>query len=190
MDLTVNVVTEKIQRQALKILYDGLNTEIASRSAGWISDDTTYYASLGRAAPGFTYETIAANNFYPGIVPSLIGADLEKYPNCAVYASLANPLNSTDDTGEEYTVTLAVELMVKSHNSELEANARIMKMLEASHAVLMANRSLNHTVSHIGAPAITQGDVFVRRAEHSRGDRWFWQGGSLRYLVSKYIKMI
>lgn len=190
MDLTVNTITEDIQRQAIKILYDGLNTEISTRASGWIAKDNTFFASIGRPSPGFTVESIESENFYPGNVPSLINAELEKYPNCAAYAWRATPRGSSDDMGEEYSIILEVELMVKSHLSELEVNSRIQKTLEATHAVLMRNRSLNHKVTPIGAPTVSMGDVFVRRAEHSRGDRWFWQGGALSYAINKYINMV
>lgn len=190
-DYTENITTETIQRQALKVLYDGLNTEINSRQAAWTAADTAYFASIGRAAPGFTVETIESENFYPGTVPSLIDAPLERYPNVSCYAWQASPTNSRDDDGENYNVTLAVEVMVKSMDNELEVNSRIQKTLEAVHAVLLANNGLNRAVGRasINPPIKSMGDVFVRRAKHARGDRWFWQGGSLTYQIDKFVNL-
>lgn len=186
MDYTVNVLTETLGRQVIKILYDGLNTEIASRTTAWTTADNAYYASIGRANPGFTVETIDSDNFYPGIVPSLINAEIDKYPNCCAYSAQALPTNSRDDTGELYSVQVIIEIMVKSVNSELEVNSRMSKTLEAAHAVMMGNRSINHVVPKVGAPRITRGDVFVRRETQGSGTRWFWQGGSLVYSIDKY----
>jgi len=49
------------------------------------------------------------------------------------------------------------------------------------------NRTLNNTVPKLNAPRQTIGDVFVRREKTNIGDRWFWQGGSLEYVVSKFV---
>ena len=186
---TVNSITENIGRQAIKVLYDNLNTRISSLSAGWIAEDATYFGSIGRSAPGYTVESITAENFYPGIVPSLITAPIENYPNCAAYAYLATPQVSRDDIGDFYTVRLRVEIMVKSEDSELEVNSRISRSLQAANAVMMENRTLNGLVPKFGFPRETKGDVFVRREDKSRGPRWFWQGGSLEYEVDKYVTM-
>lgn len=186
MDFTADIQTEEIQRQTIKILYDDLNTEITNRSAGWTTKDTTYYASIGRPAPGFTVEQVDTENFYPGVVPSLIKAPIEKYPNVSAYAWQAVPTNSRDDTAEEYRITLAIEVMVKSITSELEVNSRIQKTLEAIHAIMVKNLSINHTVNTSNAPIKTMGDVFIRRESNGRGPEWFWQGGKLEYVVEKY----
>lgn len=189
MDITPDITTEEIQRQAIKILYDNLNTEITNRSANWIVEDAAYYASIGRSAPGFTVETISAENFYPGVVPSLILAPIENYPNVSAYAWSATPTNSGDDVAEEYRIVLSIEVMVKSIDSELEANTRIQKTLEAIHAIMVKNPSINGTINTISPPSMSSGDVFVRRQEKSRGDRWFWQGGRLDYTGEKFAKL-
>jgi len=190
MDLSVDITTEDIQREALKILYDGLNNEIDSRSAAWVTADTAYFASIGRAAPGFSVEHVKSENFYPGTIPSLINAEIEKYPNCCSFAHLAVPRNSDDSVGEMYAVELEIAIMVKSITSELEVNSRIQKTLEAAHAVMSKNRSLNHSVPKFVSPRKTMGDVFVRKERNSQGPRWFWQGGTLIYSVDKWIKLI
>lgn len=186
MDFTSDIPTEDIQRQTIKVLYDGLNTEIAARSTAWTTKDTDFYASIGRSAPNFTVEDIEAENFYPGVVPSLIKAPIDKYPNVSAYAWIANPTNSGDDSAEEYRIVVSIEVMVKSIESELEVNSRIQKTLEAIHAVMVKNPSINHTVNTISPPTKMMGDVFVRREAHSQGDRWFWQGGKLEYATEKY----
>lgn len=189
MDFSADIKTEVIQQQVIKILYDHLNSEIASRSAAWIAADTAFYASIGRPAPDFSVESIANDNFYPGVVTSLINAPIDKYPNVSAYCWSAIPTTSRDDIAEEYAILVSIEVMVKSIESELEANSRIQKTLEAIHAVIVKNQSLNNTANTMNAPSKTMGDIFVRREEHSRGPRWFWQGGSLTYPVEKYGKL-
>lgn len=186
VDYRADIDAEDVQRQTIKILYDKLNTEISARNTQWTVKDNAFYASIGRASPGFTVEEISPENFYPGVVPSLIKAPIENYPNVSAYVSISAPTGSGDDVAEEYRMTLAIEVMVKSVSGELEVNSRIQKTLEAVHAVMIKNPLINGTVNTMNPPLRTTGDVFVRREDHSRGDRWFWQGGSLTYPVEKY----
>lgn len=187
MNYTVNSITEDIGRQTIKILYDNLNNKITSLSSGWATADAAYFTSIGRTNPGITVETIDSSNFYPGVVPSLINAPIENYPNVAAFAYLANPQISRDDNADFLTVALRIEVMVKSVNSELEVNSRLSRTLQAAQRVMMDNRTLNGLVLKIGVPRETKGDVFVRREEKSRGDRWFWQGGALEFTVDKFV---
>jgi len=187
MDYTVDSITENIGRQTIKILYDNLNSKISSLSSSWSTADSTYFTSIGQTNPGITVEQISADNFYPGIVPSLISAPIENYPNCAAYAFIANPVLSRDDTADFLNIGLRIEIMVKSVNSELEVNSRLSRTLQAAQQVMMDNRTINRLVPKIGIPRETKGDVFVRREKDGAGTRWFWQGGVLEFSVEKFV---
>lgn len=188
---------EQIARQTLMILYANINSAIAAVNTLWDARDSAFYTALGRTDPSHTVETVAPENFYVGHVPSLIDAPVTKYPNVAVMASESRPGGSTDDNAELRPTTVAVELMVKSEAvppekefvAQLEVNARILRFVEAAHAVLIdgQNRTLGGTVpAFAAAPTVTISDAFVRREEKSRGDRWFWQGARMEYIVDKY----
>jgi hypothetical protein len=190
MDLTIRLGTEAIQRQALIVLFDYLNDTIVSMNSTWAVEDDEFWAALNRGNEEWYVEPIADQNFYPGTIPSLINAPIENYPNVCTICYIANPPGSSDDDGELYQNLLAIEVMVKSVNSEQEVNSRIQKTLDAIHLTFMnslENRTLNNTVPQLGAPRMSVGDVFVRREKTNRGDKWFWQGGTLEYTVSKFV---
>lgn len=190
MDFTASIVLEKIQRAAALILFENLNDKMDELTPTWTADDDAFSTALGRGTVDWTPEQVPDENFHAGSVPSLIDAPIENYPNVACIAYVATPRRSSDDHGEEYAVTLAVELMVKSVNSEAEVNSRINKFSDAAHRVLLENRTLNNLVPDIGAPAGTTGDVFIRRKEKGSGDRWYWQGGALTYTLDKFITLV
>jgi hypothetical protein len=149
-----------------------------------------FWAALNRGNEEWFVETIEDSNFYAGTIPSLINSPIEKYPNVCTICYISNPPNSTDDVGELYSDVLAIEVMVKSINSEEEVNSRIQKTLDAVNLVFMdslENRTLNNTIPMLNAPRMTIGDVFVRREKTNVGDRWYWQGGSLEYIVNKFM---
>jgi hypothetical protein len=193
---------EKIQREALIVLFGGLNNMIAAMNTTWLAEDDALFTSLGRGNATWTVETIANENFYPGTIPSLINAPIEKYPNVCVVCYQATPKPSTDDLGENYTDILAVEIMVKSGSFdpdtnlslgifyEQEVNSRIHKTLDAAHMTLLNNRHLNNTIPELPAPEVAIGDLFIRRLEGGSGDRWYWQGGSLTYQLDKYVHLV
>lgn len=196
MDTTRSINTEPIQRKALTILASKLNAKIAALSPAWTAQDDQFYADLSRPSPGFTVEDISQANMYAGTVPSLINAKVDRYPNLCTIAYRADPKRSNDDWGDNYTITLNVEVMVKSDNfgddlshlGEEQVNSRIQKTLEAVHEVLMDHKTLDNLVESINpAPRQTIGEVFIRRTENARGDRWMWQGGVLTYLIDKYV---
>lgn len=196
MDTTTSISTEPIQRRALTILASELNAKIDDLSPVWTSADDQFYADLGRPSPGFTVEHIDQANMYAGTVPSLINAAVSRYPNLCTIAYIADPKRSSDDWGDNYSITLNVEVMVKSDNfgddlshlGEEQVNSRIQKTLEAVHEVMMDHKTLDNLVEGISAaPRQTIGEVFIRRVENSRGDRWMWQGGVLTYIIDKYV---
>lgn len=193
---------ELVQREALIVLFDGLNDMITSMDSTWSSEDDALLSALGRGAATWTVEQIPNENFYPGTIPSLINAPIDKYPNVCVVCYRGDPKVSSDDLGENYTHTLAVEIMVKSGSFdsdvnlsegifyEQEVNSRIQKTLDAAHLTLLANRHLNNTIPELPAPTVTIGDLFVRREEGGKGPRWYWQGGTLEYELDKYVDLV
>ena len=192
---------ELVQRQALLVLFDGLNNMISSMNTTWLAEDDALMSHLGRGDATWTVERIANENFYPGTIPSLINAPIDKYPNVCVVCYTANPPQSSDDQGELYTHVMAVEIMVKSGTFdanenlsqgifyEQEVNSRIHKTLDAAHLTLLNNKHLNNTIPDLPAPQVTVGDLFARREERGQGARWYWQGGSLIYNLSKYVDL-
>lgn len=190
MDLSTRLATEKIQRQAIIVLFNGLNDMINTMQSTWNVEDDEFWASLNRGEEDWYVEPVPDENFYAGTIPSLINSPINNYPNVCAICYVANPPGSTDDDGELYSDVLAIEVMVKSINSEQEVNSRIQKTLDAIHMTFMdslENRTLNNTVLKLNAPRQTVGDVFVRREKTNRGDKWFWQGGSLEYAINKYV---
>jgi len=201
MQYTGRLSMELVQRQALVVLFDGLNNMISSMNSTWATEDDALMTALGRGNASWTVEPIANENFYPGTIPSLINAPIEKYPNVCVVCYTADPKYSSDDTGENYTHVMAVEIMVKSGTFdsnapltdgiffEQEVNSRIHKTLDAAHLTLLANRNLSNTIPDLPAPRVTVGDLFVRREQQGQGSRWYWQGGSLIYDLDKYVDL-
>lgn len=193
MELGTRINTQAIQREAVKILYAQLNTMIAARQPTWTAEDDQYWAAMGKPNPDWTVETIAANNFHSGAIQSLINADINRFPMVSCIAYDAQPKRSSDDVGELYSVILAVEVIVKSIESEEEVNARIQNTLEACHLVFfdsLANRTLNNSIPELEAPRQTIGDVFPRRFDDGRGEIWYWQGGRLEYTLDKYVNFV
>lgn len=203
MELTTRLGTETIQRQAIVVLFNHLNNMISSMNSTWSTEDDDYWQSINRGNQDWFVETIEPENFYAGNIPSLINAPIDKYPNVCAIDYQATPPNSTDDQGELYNHLLMIEVMVKSVTSEEEVNSRIQKTLDAIHLTFMnslENRTLNNTISQLEAPTQTIGDVFTSRHSDrqsnlspgqqfniAQGDRWFWQGGALTYVVRKFV---
>jgi len=190
MDLSVRLGTEAIQRQAILVLFNNLNEKINFMNETWSTEDDEFWSSMSRGNQEWFVENIDEQNFYAGTIPSLINSSIENYPNVCSICYIANPPGSLDDEGEFYQNLLAIEVMVKSYNSEQEVNSRIQKTLDAIHMTFMdslENRTLNNTVPRLNAPRQTVGDVFIRREKTNYGDKWYWQGGSLEYVVNKFV---
>jgi hypothetical protein len=198
MELTTRLSTEVIQRAAIVVLFNHLNNMIQSMGSTWANEDDEYWQSLSRGNQDWFVEKIANENFYAGNIPSLINASIDRYPNVSAICYSATPPNSLDDEGELYNVLLTIEVMVKS-TSEEEINSRIQKTLDAIHLTFMdtrENRTLNNTIPMLNAPKQSIGDVFIgRERERDRtrkerthtNEKWFWQGGSLEYVVNKFV---
>jgi hypothetical protein len=189
VDFTQAVRTEDIQRECLLILFDQLNDKMDELEQGWRQKDEDLYSRMDKVAPDWSVEHIPSDNFLPGTLAPLMSRPITEYPNVATIAYIARPNNSRDDQGEMYGVRLGIEVMVKSEKSEQEVNSRIKKTLEAIHLTLFDNwdnKTLNHLVHDMSAPSETTGDVFKVQDRGTR-ESWFWQGGRLEYVVSKYI---
>jgi hypothetical protein len=186
VDFSHAIRTEDIQREALLILFDNLNDKIDELEEEWTNKDTDLYDRMGRVAPGWSVEHIPIENFLPGTLSPLMSRPIEEFPNVATIAYIARPRGTADDQGEGYQIRLAIETMVKSEMSEQEVNSRIKKTLEAIQLTFFdswENRTLNHKIHELPYPQETTGDVFAIRKDNRK---WFWQGGSFEYLLSKY----
>src|SRR5574337_189383 len=179
------VQLERLMRAATLLLYNNLNNEISTQNTNWGSgsgdlDDTQFWTALGRSNPGISAEQIEAGNFYPGHVPSLIDAPIDKYPNVSVMAYQADALPNADDWSEQYMAHLAVEIMCKalcdSDKPDQDADAlaaqavnmRTHRTLAAVHAVFMSDdaRTFMKVVPRAqNAPNQVITNVFVRREE-------------------------
>lgn len=197
MDSTVDIGLERLQRAVTLLMYQNINTAIAAQNTLWDARDATFYAAMGRQDPSITVESISPDQMYPGTIPSLIEAPMENYPNLCVIAYAGRPQNANDDWGEFYAVNLTVEIMVKSQRSEEECNARIQRTLEAAHSVLTSDKNRRIPEGSAGenlvpqiprGPVATIGNVFVKHVDRDANLRWFYQGGSLTYIIDKYAK--
>lgn len=194
MDLTISIGLERIQRAVAVLMLENINDEIAAQNTLWTPRDADWLATVGRPDPGFELEEIQPQNIYSGTIPSLITSPPSAYPNLSVIAYVASPVGISDDVIEAYQITLALEFMVKSLDSEEVVNARIHRTLEAGHNVLTSDRnrripdfddeSIVPTIS--SKPTVTISDVFVRHTTSDPSDRSFYQHGSLTYRVDKY----
>ena len=191
MDLSTRLGLEKIQREALLVLANmslGLNQKITDMQPTWTAEDDQLWAALGRGNPDWTVEAISNENFHPGTLKGLIKAPVEAFPNVCTICYEANSPGDDNDQGEMYEDILAIEIMVKSEESEQEVNSRIQKTLDAAHLVIWDNRTLNNTVPEISSPPdVTVGDTQIRRYKDGSGEEWYWQGGMLQYAVNKYV---
>jgi hypothetical protein len=194
MDVTTDIGLERIQRAVAMLMLKSVNDEIDIQNSLWEPRDTEWFSVTGRPNPGFTVEHIAPDNVYSGTIPSLITSPPSSYPNLCVIAYVGSPIGTQSDWTETYSITLALEFMVKSLTDEEMVNARIQRTLEAGHSVLTSdeNRRIpdfdgNSLVPQISSkPTVTISDVFVRHTSSDPNDRSFYQHGSLTYRVDKF----
>jgi hypothetical protein len=194
-DLTSALGMEKVQRAVTLLMIQNLNDAIDDQNTLWAAKDATFFAAIERDQEPFECENIAADHFYSGTIPSLIEKPMEDYPNLCVIAYISTPTLLSSDYVERYAITLAVEIMVKSETSEEEVNARIQRTLEAANYVMTSEKNRRIPEGNDGNPLVPQisrgpsatiGDVFVKHKGQDPDARWFYQGGSLTYLIEKF----
>lgn len=180
-----------IQRAALTQIFTDLNDVIDEINDEKIPEDIDFETFLGRDNPtGTETEHILPGNFHEGHRPSLIKADIDKYPNCCVWTVRAVPAgeSANSDHTSIYNNLLYIEVMVKANPDEDEedVNRRIERTAEAVHICMSRDLSLGGKVSGLSSePSVNLSDVFVRRERTSTGPQWFWQGARLEYAVRK-----
>lgn len=176
-----------MSRAAKIILVQRLNASIAVENDYWVSLDEELAVIEGGEYTPVVIETVEPTNFYLGHNPSLVLAQVDKYPNVAVDADRAGSSGNDDlDQGSMFGVSLYIEFMVRSEKDEEEVSDRAMRMLDAINAVMMSNKTLGGTTHEIGETPIAQlSDVFVRNADAFYGKDWFWRGGRIEYTVEK-----
>lgn len=182
---------EQIARQALIILIETLEDELIHQEEVWEPLDKELAEKRGLKSEPIELEIPELKNFYPGHVPSLINAPIERYPNIAVDADrAASGLNNTLDQASIYGVSLFVEFMVKSEKSEEEVSARAQRTLDAINICLMSNRTLRGVVQELDdTPTVQLSEVFTRTEKASSRKKWFWRGGRLEYVPQKVAAM-
>jgi hypothetical protein len=188
MNFSNTIGLEGIQRAALVLLFRNLNDAIKEFAASKVEEDQVLADFLGRPYVPVEVEEIAAENFHEGHRPSLIRASVEAYPNCAVWAvrSLPHPESAGSDHTDINNVTLYVEIMCKALDDEGTVNKRIQRTVEAVNAVMAGDPTLGGLVSGFSANTTANvSDVFTRKERTTYGDRWFWQGARLEYVVRK-----
>lgn len=198
MDLSARFYNKQIARATLKILFDNLNDKLDEMEPTWDEEDEDFWLSVNRGMPDWSMELIEDQNFYEGNNPGLINSPISYYPSLAVFCHDGIPTNSMDDTGEGYNFTMDIEMVAKSGsfteefdiNLAQQVSMRLQRMQEATMLVLLEYRTLNNTVSEIGAPRFSTGDVFVRRIDKGKNPKFYWQGGVMRYNVYKYVQML
>ena len=185
---------ERIARETLVVLMDGLNEELDRLQDEWADDDEELALRRGEEPYLIELEHVAPQNFYLGNVPSLAedNAPQDRYPNVAVMAYRSGPA-ATDD-GDHYSEranAVYVETMVKAAPDEGEevCDRRIWRTAEAIHNVLQRDGTFNGYAYDTGpTPTCLISEVFTRpiNPRESSGARWFWQAARIEYTVSKY----
>ena len=179
---------ELIEVETLKILYNELNEELTVIEAKWEEQDLELNQLVGSDPIKIELEHFEDGNFYQGHIPSLIEAPVDKYPNIAVICDTSDPAeqNISYDQFNNYTNSLAIEIMCKSLYNESEVNKRATRTLEAVHNVIMRNTTLNNTIEGFDIdPSAILTDVFTR-SDHSQGDSgWYWRAGRIDYKITR-----
>jgi hypothetical protein len=191
---------ERLGREVVLIMADQLNAEIAAQEAAWFSLDQEYASQLGTGITNITIEQIPTSHMYLGHVPSLINAEISRYPNLSVMAFESQPGGDVSiDLYHSTVATLYIEVMCKSgpyaandvspSPGEDLVNRRTQRTIDAVVAVMNRNQTLNGLVQRISsAPSIVISDVFGKHEHRDRGPRFWWQGGRLEYRVERLTK--
>lgn len=183
---------EQIQRQALYVLFEGLNDAIDEIAAKMDESDQEFAVRTGRVYEPTIVENILPENFYEGHRPSLIKAPVTRYPNVCVWSVRATPTPESAllDQISTYADLVYVEIMANSPKDEGEANRRLLRTVEAANVCIMRDTSLQGAVHGLNSdPSLNVSDVFTRRERTSYGPEWYWQGARLDYAVRKEAVM-
>ena len=180
---------ERVARQALIVLIDTLNDELPVQEDLWADEDEELADKRGIDYVPITLEPIELENFYYGYQPSLINAEISKYPNVAVIADATSEASdNTVDQVDSYLHRLAIEVMVKSNEEDTSeiVNSRAQRTADAVNICMMSNRTLRGTVHGFeGAPTANLTEVFLRKEQTAYGNIWQWQGARIEYEVRK-----
>jgi len=187
LDFSKTDAKELIGRAALMQLLASVNSEIAIHASAWAARDMELDSVRGIAYSPVHLEEIATEHMYLGHIPTLIDAPVEMYPNFSVLAYRVSEVENGgwDQKGHLHRVELAVEVMVKSLESEEVVNKRIQRTSDCVNQVILNDPTLRGLVSSTEFVSVDVSDVFIRREEKSRGPRWFWQGARLEYTIDK-----
>lgn len=187
IDTSPNIGLGQLKREAFVVLLQALGEAIEQQNEYWVPYDEELATLRGIEYKPLEVELVLPENFYLGHNPSLINAPVEKYPNVAVDADRAGSTLADDlDQAQMYAVNLYIEFMVKSEVSEEEVSDRADRMLDAINICMMSNRTLRGATHELGdTPTVQLSNVFVRDAETSYGEQWFWRGGRIEYEVIK-----
>jgi hypothetical protein len=191
-DNTSGFGLELIEQAALKIIYNELNNELALIEEAWKAKDLELNQLIGADPIEVTLERIEDGSFYQGHVPSLIEAPIDKYPNVAVICGDSNPYEGENDYDQfnNYTNSLAIEIMCKSLYNESEVNRRTNRTLEAVHNVMMRNTTLDGIIEGFDSdPSAIVTDVFTRRDREQGESDWYWRAGRIDYQITRQAKI-
>lgn len=188
MNFGTTIGLELVQRAALVQLFTNLNDAIAEREAFAHESDEALATFMGVPYVETTLEQISHENFYEGHRPSLIKADIDRYPNVSVWSvrGVPHPESAMSDHTNIWSILLFVEIMCKSELDEGEVNRRVIRTTEAVNAVMQSDPSLEGSVTGFDTdvtPSLS--DVFIRKRETNYGEPWYWQGARLEYVVRK-----
>jgi len=178
---------ELIETEAIKVLYNNLNTELLAVQERWEERDVEINSLIGVEPVVVEQELVIEGNYHYGHVPSLIEAPIENYPNVAAIADGADQAESEIDQMNNYSIGLAIEIMCKSVYNESEVNRRTNRTLEAVHNVMMRNQTLNGLIEGFESdPSMQTSEVFTRR-DHPQGDSdWYWRAGRIDYQITRH----
>lgn len=184
---TTLIGLEQVQRAAFFTVLDGLNANIGVVQTYMNSSDQEFATRVGVTYAPTIIELVANANFHEGHRPSLISAPVSEYPNVSVTGNRATPSaeNNSFDQLDSYRDTLAIEVMVKSIESESEINRRVRRTAEAINITIMQDPTLGGVVNGVEAPTVMISDVFTRKERTAYGPHWFWQGARVEYGILK-----
>lgn len=190
---------ERISREIVMIFADQLNDEIALQEAAWEQLDQEMANTLGFAYSAITVERFPLTHLYLGHVPSLINADVSRYPNLSVMGFVSRQSGEGIDLYHSINDTIFIEVMCKSGPYQASdaspspgedlVNRRTQRTTDAVVAVMNRNPTLNGLVQRIvGPPEVEISDVFGKHEHRDRGPRYWWQGSRLMYRVERLMR--